>query len=206
MDDRNEDQEFQEFVQGHQNIGRSRPGHGMTRLGESFNFRAMPYPVPPDREAEINREYAMARKAEAGKHRSGLIAFATGALAGKNGRDAEEIAMGVMRTVDFRELLDPNQTTTPENCCNLVLWDIRRRCAYSKALSEGMQVPQKLKTRGECLAIHNARKVSDDNWDALNGHGAANQKQGFRPKPQQPPPTPPDPSGDQGSFSDWRDW
>jgi hypothetical protein len=142
-----------------------KPQPGLTRLGSEMSyFRNMPYPASPEREAEIDRLHRQEQKRLRDEYRSNLIAFAAGCVDGKRGHAAQELADEVFRTVERIDLLDAGASVTPENCCNLVLWDLRRRVAWMNAKARGEVVPDKLRTREECLANHNARKFADERF------------------------------------------
>ena len=195
-----EDEEFERFAEAERrkllNAQANKPiESGMTPLGSAlFDFRSIPYPASKEREAEIESMHRAEQRQRAKEHRACLIAFTTECLAGKHGNEACETAQSVLRTVETQDMIESSAGAKPENCSNLILWDVRRRVSLAKARQHGHQVPERLKEREQCLAEYNARRISDETWDEL-------QKQVANPKPQAPP----QPAYEQGSFGHWTD-
>ena len=160
--------EFERFIETRrqrlEEVGTA-PLSSLTRVaGTMAYFRDMPYPCSPEREKQIEAMHRNDLQQAATEHRTGLVKFAINCTSGKQGHAAQEIADGVLRTVERQDLVDPNVYATPENCCNLVLWDLRRRVAWMAAKARGEFVQATLKTREECLATYNARKIADEKW------------------------------------------
>jgi hypothetical protein len=183
----------EDFERLRQNLRRNAPASspGLTRLGDDMDyFRNLAYPCSPEREAEIERLHRQEQKRKGEEYRAGIVAFASECVEGKKGRAVQELADEVFRTVEYIDLLDRQSHACPENCSNLVLWDLRRRVAWMAARARGEMVPEKLKSREECLALRNARKFADETF-------ADNDPVSRIPPPpdygyrNQPPATPP---------------
>lgn len=185
------DREFEQFLESRrrrlEEVGHSEP-ESMTRLAGTMEFfRTMPYPCTPERETEIERIHQDDRKRAEAEHRAQLIAFAVECLDGKRGATIEALAVSTLKSVHDDEYIVRGAGNQPENLINLVLWDLRRQVAWINAKARGDTVPRELKTREECLAIYNARKVADENW-------ADNEAQsGSRIPPMNPAWSHPDP-------------
>lgn len=158
------EEDFERFAREHRNTQRERP-QTMTRLGNAVPGEwDIPYPCTPEREAEIERLHRVEKKRQTEEHRSQLISFASECIDGKKGRAAQEIADTVLHSVEYSEMINQGGMAVPENCINLVLWDIRRRVAWASARARGEMVQEKLRTRKECLALYDARGLADERW------------------------------------------
>jgi hypothetical protein len=138
----------------------------MTPLGSSlFDFASQPYPASPEREKEIERLHRLQRSHEADECRAQLLGFIADCQEGKHGRMAEDSVNETIQGATYTELIDPRGTNCAPNLINLVLWDARRRVAWASARARGDMVPERLKSREECLAVHKARKFADEKYD-----------------------------------------
>jgi hypothetical protein len=199
--ERETEDDFERLRQNLKNAPAQRPG--LTRLGADMDyFRNLAYPCSPEREAEIERLHRQEQKRKGDEYRAGLVSFASECVEGKKGRANQELADEVFRTVEVIDLLDRQGHACPENCSNLVLWDLRRRVAWMAARARGEMVPERLKSREECLAIHNARKFADERFadnDPVDRIPPM-PDYGYR---NQPPPRPQPSEPEQETLGDW---